>query len=518
MRIGYYPQGASESQKSAMWTALQRASTDNAAMVLRDPGLDYDPIQYVFPKTGEATKSFNELAKFANDEIAKLVLGQKLTSDADGKGSYKLGEIHDSIRRTILAADCDALCTTIRRDLIYPLVLFNFGEAEAQRLPWFEIYHKSPGDLKAKAETHGILARELGMTLSERQIREEYGLDPVEDESDAVSFSPTGTPASAPPAPPVEDQAHAMASDDARPVAAPSTTVGAMMSMPAPVKQAATEYAAVVDGFNEMAFRNTMDNVTKYLAHRDHPWSSGDAFAKEFSEWWEKKWWTFYGNEGISQGSLYPFLNRMYGYYKTVDKTPGLSGAFSMTDIDSRAVDFMARSDRWYFSKFIDNDSFRGPLQRFLLDEYEERGGMLWGKTNEKVIKGFRKAVTKTAHNLSRYEVDRIIKSTVNRNRVWAHVSQMHDGGIEYAEIVNGGDPCQYCAAVDGAKIQVASTLGWIETAMAMDDDGFRKMLDDRTNAHRAGVKAGMDKDMIASGTVPPFHPNCACRLVSVIP
>ena len=51
------------------------------------------------------------------------------------KGSYAAGLVHDGVRMDIVRADARALERTVNRDLIRPLVRFNFGpDANLPRL------------------------------------------------------------------------------------------------------------------------------------------------------------------------------------------------------------------------------------------------------------------------------------------------------------------------------------------------------------------------------------------------
>lgn len=54
------------------------------------------------------------------------LMGETLTSDSGG-GSYAQSKTHDEVRHDLTVADAKALAVTIRRDIIRPLVEFNYG-------------------------------------------------------------------------------------------------------------------------------------------------------------------------------------------------------------------------------------------------------------------------------------------------------------------------------------------------------------------------------------------------------
>ncbi len=525
LRLGLFAPGASESQKSAIWGAVRRMSTDQAAMIQADENGE-SPIKVQYPETKQASDSFKLMVDYCDGEIAKTVLGQTLTSSADGKGSYALGQVHDKVRHTYLAQDADMLAATIKRDLIAPLIALNYGVDYLKRLPSLSIDYALPEDKESEARAIGILCQQAGQKISKRWLHQKFGTRAPDGPDDEAGFTPSGggggfgAPASDDDDTDKGDAAEKKAKEGDRPNPTPVAMVGAIgMELPAPVATAATEYAAVVDGTNKLVMSNTLENVTKYLAKRDKAWASGEAFAAEFTKWWESKWWSFYGDEGISQGTLYPFLNKMYAHYKTVDLSAFPKGApqsFTMGAPDEKTLRFMTRADKWYFSKFVDNQSFRGPMQQFLLDEYAERGGMLYGQKNIKVIEGFKKAAVKTTHDLSRVEVEKVIRSTVNRARSWARIGQFTDAGIMRGQIVNGPNPCPYCASVNGETFEVATHRAWIDSAMELDDDGFRELLDGRTKAHRTAHAAGLSGQAQLDAAGPaPFHTSCECTAVA---
>ena len=83
------------------------------------------------------------------EQISKAILGQTLTSDSGG-GSYAQSKTHNDVRHDLTVADCKALASTLRRDLIRPLCIFNFGEDK--RIPYIlSLIHISRPRLPARS-------------------------------------------------------------------------------------------------------------------------------------------------------------------------------------------------------------------------------------------------------------------------------------------------------------------------------------------------------------------------------
>ena len=62
-----------------------------------------------------------------NAEMSKAILGGTLGSDAGTRGARSLGEVHERNELMIARADAAISASTLRRDLLRPMVEFNFG-------------------------------------------------------------------------------------------------------------------------------------------------------------------------------------------------------------------------------------------------------------------------------------------------------------------------------------------------------------------------------------------------------
>lgn len=159
LRLGRYPNGISQTDKDALQEALMKIGTDAAGMVPEGTS-----IEFITTSTGSGSTSgiYETMARYCDEQISKAVLGQTLTSDSSSKGSYAQSKTHNEVRHDLTVADCKALAATLRDDLIYPLVLFNFGPDAAKRLPQLAFDCEESDDLQALAE---ILQTLNGMSV-----------------------------------------------------------------------------------------------------------------------------------------------------------------------------------------------------------------------------------------------------------------------------------------------------------------------------------------------------------------
>ena len=111
-------------------------------------------IDFITTEKTSSADLYERLARYCDEQTSKAVLGQTLTSDSGG-GSYAQSKTHNDVRHDLTVADCKALSSTLRRDLIRPLCLFNFGEGK--RIPYLRYDCEEAEDLTQTAQILGML-------------------------------------------------------------------------------------------------------------------------------------------------------------------------------------------------------------------------------------------------------------------------------------------------------------------------------------------------------------------------
>ena len=100
-------------------------------------------------------------------------MGQTLTSDSGG--SYAQSKTHNDVRQDLTEADCKAVMETVRRDLIRPLVEFNFGVQA--HVPYFILNATDTDDLKETAEIVNTLAA-AGLEIPKSWLYKKFNIRP----------------------------------------------------------------------------------------------------------------------------------------------------------------------------------------------------------------------------------------------------------------------------------------------------------------------------------------------------
>lgn len=200
LRIGKYPPGASDKEKTTLLRALVSIG-HNAAGIIPD-GMTLD-----FPTIAEGDPgAFQLMMDWCERTQSKVILGATLTSQADrGSNTNALGNVHNEVRKELKDSDAKQVQGTLSRDLVYPIAALNGlapqGYLRCPRLV-FDIAENK--DIGVFATALPALVK-LGMRIKRSWAHEELGIPEAEDDADLlVHVEP---PSPVPPTP--EDQAKA---------------------------------------------------------------------------------------------------------------------------------------------------------------------------------------------------------------------------------------------------------------------------------------------------------------------
>ena len=186
-RLGKYQPGASEADKRALMQALIQIGADAAGIFP-----DGTTIDFVNTEKASSIDLYERLARYCDEQISKAILGQTLTSDSGG-GSYAQSKTHNDVRHDLTVADCKALAATFRRDLIRPLVEFNFGEDK--RIPYMRFDAEESEDLEQTANILGVLIEKTGLKVPTSYIYKKFSIPKPEGNEEIAAPATPAAPA-----------------------------------------------------------------------------------------------------------------------------------------------------------------------------------------------------------------------------------------------------------------------------------------------------------------------------------
>ena len=170
LRLGKYDPAASQADREALVRAVRNLGSDAAGVISKATEIEFVEAG----SQGGKANPYQSMAEFCNREMSKAVLGQTLTTDTTGAtGTYAAATVQAQVRRDLVEADAQALATTLREQLLRPLVGFNFGWDRP--VPWFRFRYEEEEDLKTLSEVYRNLAA-LGVPLSAEHLAERFGI------------------------------------------------------------------------------------------------------------------------------------------------------------------------------------------------------------------------------------------------------------------------------------------------------------------------------------------------------
>lgn len=162
-------------------------------------GDKYDA-EYVSPE-GKGAESFERAQGNASTEITTRVLGQNLTTEVSGTGSYAATKGHEEVRQDYKESDAEFIAMDLREQLLKPFVMYNWGDAELA--PWAYYDPTPPADQKTSAETLKSFSESIdklqaglvgsGKRLNVVALYERFDL-PLEDGEKETPETPKVTP------------------------------------------------------------------------------------------------------------------------------------------------------------------------------------------------------------------------------------------------------------------------------------------------------------------------------------
>lgn len=195
LRLGKYPAGSGEDEKSTLLRAVLQIGHDAAGII--PEGMD---IEFKDAAQGQHDP-FQAMMDWCEKSQSKAILGGTLTSQADGKSSTNaLGNVHNEVRHDLKVSDAIQLSGSLTRDLVYPMIALNFGGIDdVRRMPRWQFDLREPEDLKTYSDALPGLV-DIGVQIPVSWAQEKLRIpQPKEGEAvlKSVKNQPVETPATA---------------------------------------------------------------------------------------------------------------------------------------------------------------------------------------------------------------------------------------------------------------------------------------------------------------------------------
>ena len=168
IRLGKYHPSATADERRKLLQAVMRIASDAAAIVPESMAIEL--LETKTAGSGAST-SFEQLGRFLDEQMSKMILGQTMT--VENGGSLAQAQVHNQIRIDLLQADARQLAVTINRDLIAWFVRLNFGDNAP--IPRVVFPVAEPQDVAALSVALSQVVP-LGLKVKADEVREKLGL------------------------------------------------------------------------------------------------------------------------------------------------------------------------------------------------------------------------------------------------------------------------------------------------------------------------------------------------------
>lgn len=122
IRIGRYPQTASDADKAVLWRAVANIAGDCAAILPEGMLIEFIGLK----DTAKSAEVYEKRCDWLDRQISKAVLGQTTTTDAVS-GGHAVAQEHRLVQEDIERADARMISATLTRQLVPLMIALNFG-------------------------------------------------------------------------------------------------------------------------------------------------------------------------------------------------------------------------------------------------------------------------------------------------------------------------------------------------------------------------------------------------------
>ncbi|MDI3326769.1 DUF935 domain-containing protein [Pontibacterium granulatum] len=189
LRLGKYPSGASDKEKSTLLAAVMSIGHNAGGIIPKGMEIDFQEA------AKGAASPFEAMINWCERTQSKAILGGTLTSQADGKSSTNaLGNVHNEVRQELRDSDLRQLASTLTRYIVYPLWMLNCTTAgDPRRAPRYQYDTAEPEDMALYSQhLPGLVG--MGMQIPMSWAHEKLMIPQAEQDEPILGTTATNTP------------------------------------------------------------------------------------------------------------------------------------------------------------------------------------------------------------------------------------------------------------------------------------------------------------------------------------
>lgn len=221
--------------------------------------------------------------------------------------------------------------------------------------------------------------------------------------------------------------------------------------------------------------------------------------------------WEFYRKDSSIFGGGVTVQSNVKKFSRTKSKdsyeTVVPEGVLDLTDF--RAIQYMEDSDILYLGKYITDPDVKAKVFKYVEENYID--GYLPIGNNDKAIDKFISTFSDDL-NLVGWKIRRILDTTVNKVRNYAHIHYLEQASIDRYEVIEVLDEltCGYCSHMDGKVFTVSNTKEKISREVAAGPGEVSTVSPFLTTLKLKDVQKMTATELQNAGhNVPSYHPHC---------
>jgi phage gp29-like protein len=175
--VGKYPVQQKD-QKTLLMSALRSIQKETGITIPDTMSIEF------LEAARQGDGSYAAACQYFDSAISKAVLGQTLTTEMGGTGSYAASQTHNEVRQDIVEADADLLDAYLNKTLIPWIVDYNFPGVTGY--PRLVTQAGRKPDLAARSQIDKTLSVEIGLPIAKSYFYETYGIPEPGDDDELV--------------------------------------------------------------------------------------------------------------------------------------------------------------------------------------------------------------------------------------------------------------------------------------------------------------------------------------------
>ncbi len=208
--------------------------------------------------------------------------------------------------------------------------------------------------------------------------------------------------------------------------------------------------------------------------------------------------------------------NQVYNIYKESMANDGPYPRTVFGLVDTKAVDFLEKSDLFYLGNYINSPAAKDRILKFIKETYIENGAAIGNSPKE--LNAFMKALGYQLE-LERWQARRIIDTTVSNARVFSQLVGLRQAMVKTFTVTGPDDnkTCPVCKEMLGRSFSLAPELKNLDALLAAGPESLPIIKPFLKGSLDTSELSGMNDDEIQTlgYALPPYHPHCRHRLAA---